>query len=88
MTLSDTEVDFDAEKSYAAECEQEEETKEPVFVDPKPNEYIFLIDRSGSMCNTINLARQALQLFLQSLTVGSTFQIVSYGSNFEFMFKD
>jgi uncharacterized protein with von Willebrand factor type A (vWA) domain len=29
-----------------------------------------------------------LQLFLQSLTVGSTFQIVSYGSNFEFLFKD
>lgn len=26
-------------------------------------------------------------MFLQSLTLGSTFQIVSYGSNFEFLFK-
>lgn len=59
-----------------------------MFVEPKQNEYIFLIDRSGSMYETINLARQALQLFLQSLSFGSTFQIVSYGSDFEFLFKD
>jgi uncharacterized protein with von Willebrand factor type A (vWA) domain len=65
-------VDFDTSKTYATELPLEE-SKQPTFVEPKPNEYIFLIDRSGSMCGTINLARQALQLFLQSLTPGSTF---------------
>ena len=29
-----------------------------------------------------------MQLFLQSLTEGSTFQIVSYGSHFKFLFED
>ena len=50
-------------------------------------EYIFLIDRSGSMRYTIKLARQALITFLQSLPVGSKFNICSYGTRHEFMFK-
>ena len=50
-------VDFETNKTYAAKSEDQEESKEPTFVEPKPNEYIFLIDRSGSMSNTINLAR-------------------------------
>ena len=49
-------------------------------------EYIFLIDRSGSMHNRIKLARQALITFLQSLPVGSRFNICSYGSRHEFMY--
>ena len=49
-------------------------------------EYIFLIDRSGSMHQTIKLARQALITFLQSLPVGSKFNICSYGTRHEFMF--
>jgi hypothetical protein len=39
------------------------------------------------MHDTIVLARQALQLFIQSLPFGSTFQIISYGSNFKFLFE-
>lgn len=88
ICLSGSEVDFNPEKTPEVKAtDEEEETKEPVFVEPKQNEYIFLIDRSGSMYDTIKLAREALKLFLQSLTLGSTFQIVSYGSNFEFLFK-
>jgi len=56
-------IDFDPAHTYAAH-DAVEETKEVVFVEPKANEYIFLIDRSGSMDETIFLARQALQLFL------------------------
>ena len=52
------------------------------------NEYIFLIDRSGSMYNTIGLACQALTLFLYSLPAGSKFNICSYGSRHEFMFQE
>jgi hypothetical protein len=35
-------------------------SEEEIIVPPKLNEYIFLIDRSGSMHDTIVLARQAL----------------------------
>ena len=45
-------------------------------------EYIFLIDRSGSMKYTIELAKEALILFLQSLPTGCKFNICSYGKNF------
>ena len=56
--------------------------------DENKKEYIFLIDRSGSMYNTIKLARQALVLFLYSLPAGSKFNICSYGSRHEFMFSE
>ena len=54
----------------------------------KKLEYIFLIDRSGSMYQAITLARQALMLFLQSIEYGSLFNVCSYGSNHDFIFKD
>jgi hypothetical protein len=50
-------------------------------------EYIFLIDRSGSMCDAIKLAREALKLFVQSLPFGCKFNICSYGTDHQFMFK-
>ena len=56
--------------------------------DEPKNEYIFLIDRSGSMYNTIKLASQALTLFLYSLPAGSRFNICSYGSRHAFMFAE
>jgi hypothetical protein len=67
-------VDLNPSNVYAAPAAKEESKDEDdVFVEPKPNEYIFLIDRSGSMEDTILLARQALMLFLQSLIDGSSF---------------
>ena len=59
------------------------------MIDEVPKEYIFLIDRSGSMSgSTMVTARQALVLFMQSLPVGSRFNVCSYGSHFEFMFPN
>ena len=55
--------------------------------DTSRKEYIFLIDRSGSMYFTISLAREALMLFLQSLPAGSKFNVCSYGSRHEFLFE-
>lgn len=50
---------------------------------PKVKEYIFLIDRSGSMYGSpIKLAVSALKLFLHSLPVGSKFNVVSFGTHF------
>jgi hypothetical protein len=40
------------------------------------------------MGSTIVLARQALMLFVQSLSLGSKFNVCSYGSNFSFMFEN
>ena len=56
--------------------------------DDSRKEYIFLIDRSGSMYRTIKLACEALKLFLYSLPTGSRFNVCSYGSVYEFMFEE
>lgn len=40
------------------------------------------------MYESIKLARQALMLFLQSLDFGSFFNICSYGTDHEFLFKE
>ena len=51
----------------------------------EPQEFIFLIDRSGSMYwgeKPIKTAKEALKLFLHSLPDGSYFNVVSFGSHF------
>ena len=40
------------------------------------------------MYNTIGLARDALQLFIQSLPLGCKFNVCSYGSDHRFMFSE
>ena len=61
----------------------EKEIASPINEDMKGN-YIFLIDRSGSMYgNRINMARQSLIYFLKSLQEnGSKFNIISFGNIF------
>jgi len=55
----------------------------------QPAEAVFLIDRSGSMGGTsIEEVRNALQLCLRSLTAGSRFNIVSFGSTFAPLFRE
>ncbi|HXB55145.1 MAG TPA: VIT domain-containing protein [Vicinamibacteria bacterium] len=54
-----------------------------------PCELILLVDRSGSMQGTsIAEARNALQLCLRSLTEGTRFNIVGFGSTFEMLFPE
>lgn len=53
----------------------------------KQHEFIFLLDRSGSMSGGgIDSARKALIVYLKSLPEGSKFNIVSFGFNFEKMY--
>lgn len=68
-----TELEQLSHDSMMNDCDDDDE-------DESRKEYIFLIDRSGSMHTTIKLAREALKLFLYSLPANSKFNICSYGS--------
>ena len=49
-----------------------------------PGLFVFLIDQSGSMSGkSIELVKQALLLFIQSLPPNSYFQLIGFGSNFK-----
>ena len=51
--------------------------------------YIFLLDQSGSMSgDNIELCIKALLLFLQSLNKDCYFQLIGFGSNFEYYNKE
>nr|CAX74653.1 Loss of heterozygosity 11 chromosomal region 2 gene A protein homolog [Schistosoma japonicum] len=53
------------------------------------NEFVFLIDRSGSMeGDNISYAKTSLLLFLKSLPVNCRFQIIGFGSNFAALFSE
>jgi len=88
--MLDTNPAFSYKKASSLNSEEEKESMEDdeeEFNDIKANEFIFLLDRSGSMSGArILLALEALKLFVHSLPVGSKFNIVSYGSNYNKMF--
>jgi hypothetical protein len=54
------------------------------------NEFMFLVDCSGSMRdeNKIGLARQAMLLFLKSLPINCHFNIVRFGSQYKSLFQN
>lgn len=47
------------------------------------NVFVFIVDRSGSMSGKkMDMTKEALKLFIQSLPPGSMFEIVSFGSKY------
>lgn len=52
-------------------------------------EFIFVIDRSGSMSGSyIKSARETLLLFLKSIPPGCCFNIIGFGSSYQVLFPD
>jgi len=84
-------ADFDKktslEDSYAQLAKAKESPGEIPTMDSVQGEYIFLIDRSGSMHGqTMKTAVNSLLLFLKSLPKDSFFNVVSFGSDFTFLY--
>jgi hypothetical protein len=54
------------------------------------NEFIFVVDCSGSMASEskINLAREGVMLFLKSLPTNSQFNIIRFGSTYKALFPE
>ena len=53
------------------------------IINETPGLFVFLVDQSGSMSGkSIELVKQALLLFIQSLPANSYFQLIGFGSNF------
>lgn len=72
-------LDTDYDKEYYQPIEIEE---------LEPKEFVFILDRSGSMWGTpINVAKEALKLFVKSLPEGSYFNVISFGSTFQPIFQ-
>ncbi|CDW90556.1 von willebrand factor type a domain containing protein [Stylonychia lemnae] len=87
-TQIDTDQSCVYEDQSKYEVRKEDLENDEIEYNPKEYEYIFFIDRSGSMSGTrISLAVKALQLFLHSIPFGSKFNVVSFGSNYEKLFE-
>ena len=67
---------------------EEAEVAEDIEKGEKDYCYYFIVDRSGSMRSRMDITIQSLKLFMQSLPQGCKFNIVSFGSEFGFMFEN
>ncbi|KAG0639353.1 hypothetical protein HOY80DRAFT_1045363 [Tuber brumale] len=54
---------------------------------PEKTEIVFLVDQSGSMSDTIGHAKSALRVFIKSLPLGCFFNIISFGSQYTFLWE-
>jgi uncharacterized protein with von Willebrand factor type A (vWA) domain len=58
-------------------------------IDSAKGEYVFLLDRSVSMDGErIKKAKEALILFIKSLPQDTYFNVISFGSNSQSLFKE
>ena len=70
--------DENAELNYYLKYQQQEEKAN------NPSLFIFLIDQSGSMAgSSMRIVSESILFFLQSLSKGSYFQLIGFGSNFK-----
>ena len=83
--LSNIQVDEDENMNYSALLQKDD--KNEIINNKKC--YIFLLDQSGSMSGSrMGLCKKALLLFLQSLNENCWFQLIGFGSNYEYYSKE
>ena len=77
-SLNNNEINYFIQYRYKKDNTQKgNETTSPAL-------FIFLVDQSGSMRGErIKIACKALQLFIQSLPIGSYYQIIGFGNTFK-----
>ena len=76
-SLNNNETNYLIQYLYKSNEKNDEITTNPAL-------FIFLVDQSGSMDGSrIEIASKALQLFIQSLPVGSYYQIIGFGSSYK-----
>ena len=73
----------------AFEVVKDEKPESTKLGDGKDFHFIFIVDRSGSMCmhNRMAIAREACKLFMHSLPQGCKFSVISFGSSFRALNK-
>eukprot|EP00358_Blepharisma_japonicum_P000490 CAMPEP_0202947418 /NCGR_PEP_ID=MMETSP1395-20130829/11580_1 /ASSEMBLY_ACC=CAM_ASM_000871 /TAXON_ID=5961 /ORGANISM="Blepharisma japonicum, Strain Stock R1072" /LENGTH=752 /DNA_ID=CAMNT_0049648657 /DNA_START=120 /DNA_END=2378 /DNA_ORIENTATION=+ len=83
-TIQERKGEYAAMLSFLPMYKQENEEIEDL--QGQRGEFLFVIDRSGSMQgDRINLAKKAAVLFLKSLPPGSVFNVVSFGNRFDWL---
>ena len=79
-SLKENELNYIIQYKYALK----EQNKEKKFSNLNPSLFIFLLDQSGSMKgHSMEVAKEALILFLQSLPAGSYYQIIGFSSGYK-----
>ena len=77
------------EETEVVENEKPEEVDLVDYTKENDTLFVFIVDRSGSMSGQkMDMTKEALKLFIQSLPSGCLFEIVSFGSRFEMSSKD
>ncbi|CAI2375453.1 unnamed protein product [Moneuplotes crassus] len=78
-----------AEEEIPSEDDEAAKTSGEDEFDIASGEFIFVIDRSGSMGGSrIKIAKDALKLFIQSLPSVSKFNIVGFGTRLDIMYPE
>ncbi len=82
-------ANLEIEDAYKAQIKTDDENVQfAVDIDTAKAEFIFLIDRSGSMDGKrIESAKEGLITFLKSLPMDSIFNVYSFGTGFETLFN-
>lgn len=78
-SINKNEINYLLKYKNITKEEEDDNEKDETY----PALFIFLIDQSGSMeGDSIQIVRKALNLFLQSLPVGSYYQLIGFGTKF------
>ena len=87
--VADFDTEISANQAYDSLITAKEPAKTQHSMSTVRGEYIFLIDRSGSMSGgKMQRAKSSLLLFLKSLPTDCFFNVIGFGSKFQLMYPE